>query len=287
MINRDLLFNEINALKAKIASPISVQSWEELNQLLISIGKEEEHLFVTAQDNHCLVDLLRELTQHIKNYMLPGQNHNGDAVNRFATLYECACLNSDMYNRLKNDRRSQIENAVHQRITGKFDPSQVLEYLSFGGGGLLQDFLIIAKLMLAGYKNIHVSLVDVENIQYLVKNAQCRIMKSRYLKIKNGAKDEYTISDIDVESAPLVKFFEKWLTLCAAEINGHFSVSVFDSIDEFSLSNIHPDVIVSVDNDSFTNTSFNDTIKAHQALHDQGLMFLYSDERDLIFSKQG
>lgn len=44
-----------------------------------------------------------------------------------------------------------------------------LNYLSIGSGKLLQDFIIVLKLLKVGYKNIQISLIE-PNLSFLAQN---------------------------------------------------------------------------------------------------------------------
>lgn len=77
----------------------------------------------------------------------------------FPNLTECICNFSD---RFKTELRASTEASIRRFVGERFtDKGEAIHYLSFGGGGtaafsfkdggLLQDFLIIASLIQAGY----------------------------------------------------------------------------------------------------------------------------------------
>ncbi len=86
---------------------------------------------------------------HIENKLMPH-------------LSECGCVNSSLaFDRTKNQRRQNIEKYLVNQIEKRFtDKSIQLHYLSLGCGGLLQDLIILNKLMIKGYCQFKISLVD-------------------------------------------------------------------------------------------------------------------------------
>lgn len=77
-------------------------------------------------------------------------------------LSECMCAEeSGPYNRLVTTLRADFEKAILAHINERvFDKSEPLSLLSLGSGGLLQDFVLLGKLIQKGHTNLTLTLVD-------------------------------------------------------------------------------------------------------------------------------
>lgn len=71
-------------------------------------------------------------------------------------LSECTCFGHE------RETRNRLEQTLLKESQVRFPVADTarLNYLSLGSGNLLQDFIIILKLLRAGYKNITISLVE-------------------------------------------------------------------------------------------------------------------------------
>lgn len=91
-------------------------------------------------------------------------NGNNDYVLEPLDFYECECVCADEspYTRYAKSLRSDFESAILSDISNRFpEKNYPLHLLSLGSGGLLQDFIIIGKLIQRGYLNITLSCVDL------------------------------------------------------------------------------------------------------------------------------
>lgn len=79
-------------------------------------------------------------------------------------LYECTCNGPESaFHRFQiPSRRNNLEDAIVSRLanTNGLDKRAKVILLSMGSGGLMSDFLIIEKLIIAGFRNIQLDCVD-------------------------------------------------------------------------------------------------------------------------------
>ncbi len=120
-------------------------------------------LYIDSYKPEYLPKLLEEIVYNPRDYFINDYIPGGTTYTVFPgfELKECACHNDKM-NRLKNDNRLNIENKIVDSLTQDFPPleTEQLNYCSLGSGGELQEFMLIGKLLLKGYKNINVHLVE-------------------------------------------------------------------------------------------------------------------------------
>jgi len=73
-------------------------------------------------------------------------------------LEECACCH---FHRLNSKRRKKLEDEIVSRLFNQIDDKEKpLQLLSMGSGGLMSDFIVLEKLLLAGFKKITIDCVD-------------------------------------------------------------------------------------------------------------------------------
>lgn len=112
-------------------------------------------------------------------------------------FWECGCLNS-RFNRLLSDRRSNIEKAIISDLKKRCSVESLISILSFGSGGLFQDFVILGKLIQIGYKRISFSLLDpqidnekVDSLRNFAENIpDVQIEIKSYKNIREISQDE-------------------------------------------------------------------------------------------------
>ncbi|HVW99026.1 MAG TPA: hypothetical protein VHA52_01085, partial [Candidatus Babeliaceae bacterium] len=74
---------------------------------------------------------------------------------------ECACVNTGAYDRLITDRRYNFENAIIQDLRQQIsNKDQTVRIMSLGCGRLLQEIILIGRLILEGFSSIDMTLVD-------------------------------------------------------------------------------------------------------------------------------
>jgi hypothetical protein len=78
--------------------------------------------------------------------------------NTYGEFKECPCDENE-FNRHQNQRRQNIENLIVVQAIQHFRCGSTLVYLSLGAGELLQDLIICAQLLLAGY-SLRVRLIE-------------------------------------------------------------------------------------------------------------------------------
>lgn len=100
-------------------------------------------------------------------------------------LYECACWPT--FNRTTCSRRNNIENEIIAETRKRFSTlnNRQLNYLSFGSGYLLQDFILLFKFILIGY-SLKITLIERNSETDDFQNA---LMQLHLLVYAAGEKD--------------------------------------------------------------------------------------------------
>jgi len=175
----------------------------------------------------------------------------------FPNLTECVCGFSD---RFKTELRKSTEDSIHDFVGRRFtDKAEAIHYLSFGGGGtavadwknggLLQDFLIIAKLIQAGFTHIEIDLVDP------------------LLVVGGKVSKAYPV-------------FVKWLEAYAKEKSGELKIKqAFASVQDYRSHPEFraPDIIAAIDLEDLASDKTKpliDLMAVHRLLAPRGMMFL-------------
>ena len=284
MNSRDELFSKIHSVKQKITllKEKRIDRTQSMRTQLDTLGNEINDIFLFAQNNKLSRDLLNDFISDQKNWLVPIKDFSSATV-LLPHLEECACCGSDYFNRFKNNNRQQAEDLIISDITQRFpDPStNVINYLSFGGGQLLQDFIIVSKLMLLSYK-MNINLVDPSHCKYSCEGET--ITPERYLKIVND-EDVLQENEISVIKSKALLQFES-LSSMASEMGNPVVIHAFLSMDDFKRKcTMQQDLIAAIDIDDFYKGAFNDGIKAQLSLHENGKMFLANYDGNSIFSK--
>lgn len=120
---------------------------------------------------------------------------------RFLYPFLCECACGAYFDRTLYPRRTHMENNITCEALERFpvDTTTQLNYLSYGSGLLLQDFILIFKLILAGYA-LNIRLIEIQSDSESFKNA----LRQLYL-----------------------------LSYAAAEKNLSFCISVFATAQEY------------------------------------------------------
>lgn len=264
---RDIYINWQNPLKAQFNNPDKILDnyfWDGRRIVgLAQRGANFVNLSTNAIEKGCASQLLDELLRHPREYLVETYDEVlGDQVWLPPSLNECSCVNSGNFNRFKNRRRLDLEKQLISDAIKSFPPSESirLNYVGFGAGKLLQDFINIAKLMKAGYKDINVTLIDP-------------ILKSESAKVKS---DKQALN-------PAVEQFN--FLLKAAEQKGiKLQINQFKNITEyrkkFPKEKAH--IISAIDFDDY-DKAFNDIILCHQILHTNGKFYLSYSLHDFCF----
>lgn len=167
-------------------------------------------------------------------------------------LFECRCEDSHAFDRLRNPRRDRLENGIVQRLI-ETQPNQRVQLMSVGSGGLLSDFMILEKLILAGFKNIAIDCIDP--------------------------------SEMDLDRLERVReFFRGYPDL-------FFEIAGFTSIDHLPEEKRDYSAVVAIDYDSLCGYSiparFNalsDLMKARSRLSERGFLALGFGDEDVLSS---
>lgn len=280
---------KINSVKSKIAAMRrkNISLFEDSHKSQLSaIAQSIMDLFEYAQKNSQLRIVHDDFIKDINGWLIGIDDpFYGKNTMLLPYLSECACVNSNNFNRLLNDRRVKMENAIMDFVKSRFsNPSaEKINYLSFGGGELLQDFIIVTKLMLAGY-GVNINLVDSSHTKYRVKNADYSITRERYMKILSGEDKSHTKSEISIEKSNALKQFES-LSYFAAEMKLDCPIKIFSDMDQFNGEcKLPQDIVTAIDLDDFYRKAFDATMKAHRTLDAKGRMFLSVSDQDYIFA---
>lgn len=78
-------------------------------------------------------------------------------------LSECSCVRTGEFNRLRTQRRADMENRIcyDLQLTCQ-NLDEPINILSLGAGGFLQDWILLGQLIKSGYTNINYSAIDPE-----------------------------------------------------------------------------------------------------------------------------
>lgn len=165
----------------------------------------------------------------------------------FGALSECNC------NFYPRSIREEIENTIILQTKNHFNPQDLisLNYLSLGSGELLQDFIILIKLLKLGFKNIKVSLIEP-------------------LGFKERIQSEFD-----------------WIIYISRELNVNLTINYYRSIFHYQQTNDEPiDVAVAIDFENiFKSECFSDVMMTQSLLSDNGFFFFAMQEHHLLIEK--
>lgn len=104
-------------------------------------------------------------------------------------LNECAC--GAFFDRIKYSRRNDIENAIIAETRKRFSIliKQELNYLSFGSGYLLQDFILLFKLLMTGY-SLNIKLIELNSQTQDFQNALTQLHLLAYVAAEKNLSFE-------------------------------------------------------------------------------------------------
>lgn len=226
-------------------------------QLLIhEISKAMVQLFDFALTNHLLEKLFRYFMKDIKSWLITttqtANNFRTEKTFLLPFLSECACIGNGIFNRFKNDMREKIESSVLDFLKNRVTEANCKEinYLSLGAGELLQDFIIINKMLLIlSESDRKITQVKVTLIDPIYKDMTENLLNA-------GDQFEYLVE-------------------LANELGILLSLKIYSSINEYQANDSkQQDVIMATDFDNFHTTAFKSAINAHKMLHTNGRMFL-------------
>lgn len=99
-----------------------------------------------------------DLEKFLVDYEKPHQKALPSTPDSINVLDMCICAHA------KLDRRVQSENAIVAHIKSVYKDFQTIKYVSVGAGFLLQDWVIIAKLIKEGFTSFKIVLIDDETL---------------------------------------------------------------------------------------------------------------------------
>lgn len=185
-------------------------------------------------------------------------------------LSECACCNSENFNRFVNTRRADFEEELIKNAIHYSPPLQDTEfrYLSIGSGELLQDFINVGKLIRAGYKKLDVTLVDPDFHENY---------DTEFYRMNPNSAESHK------ENLMMLKAQFSFLDYVAKEQGVDLKVSYFDSIHKV---NGTFQAISVIDFDDF-HKAFEDLMAATGHIAQDGRMYIGYGLYDLVFSATG
>lgn len=210
-------------------------------------------MFLQAIQNNHMQLFFKDFLHSYQSWLIYSYVKGSAEYSLLPALKECACKYSDRFN---NSRREVIEKSVLDFVAERFPlPAQsTIHYLSLGSGNLLQDFIIVGRLVLAGYQTLHVNLIDP------------------------GYAGDFSKSTCDQFNL---------LSNLAKEMNVNLSMSFHTSVDRYQQKALPPlDLVVAIDFENFFNTGFDDVLKIHKLMEKQQQSRLFSSvgNHDYIFS---
>jgi|GEM_PF-6489139 len=277
MLTLSQLKQHIRALQGRSSSSsASEKDFQAVNAELIEYS-------VNAAQNGQLRDMFNDLLSNPKEWLI--SNNDGSTI-LLPSLSECSCINSHHFDRLLNSRRDDIDACIFSFVDNRFPaPANArIHYMGFGGGNLLADFIIVAKLIQMGFREIKVSLIDPSHMSYTIGHWGYRTYPAYLQAIQGKDYKDVTPEDIRIsESLPLEQF--RLLSGYAAENGVDMTINPYPSIAEYlAVEHESVDVITALDLDDFRRDAFADIMAAHKTLHEEGRMFLSVNTSDYIFS---
>lgn len=103
-------------------------------------------------------DLIQAVAVEPTDYVQTYLSFTADNI-AFNSFGECACQDG-AFNRLVNSRRSKIEKELVSDLSSKLKKDQTVTLLSLGSGRLLEEFIILGKLVRQGFNNFFFILID-------------------------------------------------------------------------------------------------------------------------------
>lgn len=102
-----------------------------------------------------------ELVANPTDYLIPPHFFNNNLTFPPLNLGECGCCNTQEFNRFFTDRRLNIEERITTDLKKVYLEKQgALNLLGFGSGRLLEDWILIGKLIKEGITEINYTIVE-------------------------------------------------------------------------------------------------------------------------------
>jgi hypothetical protein len=231
-LKRNPHFNQV------ISEGSLMQKLEEYQHFLLRVEREEK------EGN--LVQFYENLLTG-KDVLKTHSDWQGKDASLYPTLSECRC------NGHEREIRQELEAEIMKQALNRYPVASTKEltYLSLGSGNLLQDFIIIFKLLKAGYKQISVSLIEPD------------------------------LSDINKEQFRMI-------CRIAQEVNAVVHVNYYPTVDQFitqtKSSKVH--LISAIDFENiFKKEVFDDLMKTKELLDEHGFFLFSFDQYKLGLTK--
>lgn len=151
------------AVFAKVSpksSPISAKAVSEdekpVHMVRETLANIQDELIITEEPIYSL--------QRTTRGLIAFPSGKSKYFNSYKDLRECACEDGQ-YDRTQFPRRTNIEDKIITETKQKFPiafEGRAINYLSFGAGYLLQDFILCMKLLLEGY-SLNIRLIEINN----------------------------------------------------------------------------------------------------------------------------
>lgn len=202
-----------------------------------------------------LAKLLACVSTH---YKMKIDTYNGDRYknnysSQLPALGECACLNHS-YDRSRSKLRTDAELSIMHEVKTRYQDRTTLNYLSVGSGALMQDFIICATLLLAGY-SLCVRLVEPACTEQRFYNA--------YLQFN------------------CLQQFAQNLQL---QFEPEYFPTVLDYIQTYPDEKIHVGHAIDFDAFHFEQEAKEDIVLAYQSLNPNGFFYLASHNTTVMMT---
>lgn len=249
-------FKEIVSPKLECEIVEEKQKIDDIQYSTVQYESKDENSINKIFYEHITNGLVKELYEDICNNPLNYiQFNEGPAYKKFffppLEFFECACIKGT-FNRFLNSRRVSIEKAIVSDLKVRLPIEAPISLLSMGSGGLFQDFILIGKLIQAGYKSISLTLVDPEidetkvtSLKNFLKNFDDVKIEIRSFKNVNQLSQEekfntiYAIDYDEFENHHIQGAIDALASLKLLDSNGQFFLSygkndyVWNEKDEF------------------------------------------------------
>lgn len=256
------LQRELDHLKAQIKL-IQAERNKDPNELGALVGS----VLNQATQMKILVELLYEFLKTPKEFLCTTNTRNAAVMSLlFPALSECGCAQSMKFNRFANSRRETIEDRIVEELCQRFEGKKrndTINIVFLGGGDLLQEFIIIGKLIRAGFTRFNISLIDPLHYTHDSENKDTPLALNQTVRIFSG----------------ILKMFEEEKKL-------NFNVTSYPFVQQFMRARPDlSDLIVAIDFEHLFPNFFVDVLLLHPNLADTGKMYLSADNYDFVFSK--
>lgn len=154
------------------------------------IEKDVEQKIPTTPSEHLLFAFEQGTPEELEQLFYDFLDHPQDFLelkrNYFlqgTVLFECPCGN---YDRRANKKRFEIESIIVEALEKDIpNKENTIHLASIGAGGLLQDFIILGKLIQKGFKNIEIRFVDHEPFREASEKLKELLNKLPHVSIKS------------------------------------------------------------------------------------------------------